>query len=89
VDTEVDLDEHLYVADVPVTATIDDLERFAARLAETPLDRRRPLWEVHVAERLADGRAAVVVKVHHALAAILAAVPPAAGDAAGRSSDEI
>ena len=67
-DAEVDLDQHLHVADLPPDAGIADLEELAARIAEERLDRNRPLWEFHVVERLADGRAAIIAKVHHALA---------------------
>lgn len=64
----VDLDQHIVRANLPDGAGIADVERLAATLAEVPLDRSRPLWELHVVEHLADGRAAVVAKVHHALA---------------------
>ena len=67
-DADVDLDQHLHVADLPPDAGITDLEELAARIAEEPLDRSRPLWEFHVVEQLADGRAAIIAKVHHALA---------------------
>ena len=67
-DADVDLDQHLHVADLPPDAGIADLEELAARIAEERLDRNRPLWEFHVVERLADGRAAIIAKVHHALA---------------------
>ena len=45
-----------------------DLEVLIGRIASTPLDRRFPLWELHYCEGLADGRVAVVGKMHHALA---------------------
>jgi diacylglycerol O-acyltransferase / wax synthase len=31
------------------------------------LDRSHPLWEIHLAPRLADGSAGVLMKIHHAL----------------------
>ena len=37
-------------------------------LHAAPLNRERPLWEMHLIEGLADGRYAVYIKVHHALA---------------------
>ena len=46
-------------------------ERFAAlrdTLLSTPLDRRRPLWQLAFVPRLADGRFGVVGRVHHAMA---------------------
>ncbi|HEV3228018.1 MAG TPA: wax ester/triacylglycerol synthase family O-acyltransferase [Solirubrobacteraceae bacterium] len=32
-----------------------------------PLDRRRPLWEVHLVPRLDDGRVGLAMKMHHAM----------------------
>ena len=31
-----------------------------------PLDRARPLWEIHVVEGLYDGNVALIGKIHHA-----------------------
>lgn len=67
-DAEVDLVRHVVRADLPDDVGVADVERLAGRLAEHPLDRTRPLWELHVVEHMADGRAAVIAKVHHALA---------------------
>lgn len=78
-DGEPDLHRHVIAAELPADAGVHDLEALAARLAEVPLDRDRPLWEIHVAERLADGRAAVIAKVHHALADGITAVGIVAG----------
>ena len=45
-----------------------ELEALIGRVAGTPLDRTRPLWEMHVCQGLGDGRVAVIAKMHHALA---------------------
>ena len=37
-------------------------------LLSTPLDRTRPLWQIALIPRLSDGRAAVIGRVHHAMA---------------------
>lgn len=37
-------------------------------LLSTPLDRSRPLWQLAFVPRLADGRLAVIGRVHHAMA---------------------
>ena len=38
------------------------------------LDRDRPLWEIRIADRLADGRIAVIGKAHHCMVDGIAAV---------------
>ena len=45
----------------------DDLEAVAADVLARPLDRHRPLWEIHVVEGLPDGRTGMIMKLHHAV----------------------
>ncbi|MEO6121832.1 MAG: wax ester/triacylglycerol synthase family O-acyltransferase [Acidimicrobiales bacterium] len=60
------LDNHLRrLAVAPPGGEAELLDAVGAALA-VPLDRSRPRWELHVAEGLADGRAAVLAKSHHA-----------------------
>jgi hypothetical protein len=47
---------------------VAELWDLASRLHAGPLDRSRPLWQLHLIEGLADGRYAMYIKVHHALA---------------------
>ena len=44
-----------------------DLEAVAADVLARPLDRRRPLWEVHIVEELPAGRTGMILKLHHAV----------------------
>ena len=44
-----------------------DLEAVAADVLARPLDRHRPLWEMHVVEGLPDGRTGMIMKLHHAV----------------------
>jgi diacylglycerol O-acyltransferase len=37
------------------------------RVLSVPLQRSRPLWEIHLAPRLTGGRCGLVAKIHHAL----------------------
>lgn len=46
----------------------DDLDALVSRLASTPLAHDRPLWQLYFVEGLEGGRAAYVVKIHHAVA---------------------
>lgn len=71
---EVDLDYHLRRVQVPAPGGRSELDEVIGRVASTPLDRGRPLWEFHFAEGLADGRFALIGKVHYALADGVASV---------------
>ncbi|OBF03926.1 diacylglycerol O-acyltransferase [Mycobacterium sp. ACS4054] len=73
-DCEVDLDYHLRRVQVPAPGGRRELDEVIGRIASTPLNRGRPLWEFHFAEGLAGGRFALVGKVHHALADGVASV---------------
>jgi diacylglycerol O-acyltransferase len=55
-----------------------DLAEVADMAMSVPLCRERPLWELWIADELADGRIGVVGKVHHCLVDGIAAVELAA-----------
>jgi diacylglycerol O-acyltransferase / wax synthase len=65
---DIDLDYHLRQARVPAPGGRRELDQLIGEIASTPLDRRRPLWEMYIAEGLADNRIAIIHKVHHVLA---------------------
>ena len=65
---DIDLDYHLRRARVPAPGGRRELDQLIGEIASTPLDRDRPLWEMYVAEGLADNRIAIIHKVHHVLA---------------------
>jgi WS/DGAT/MGAT family acyltransferase len=48
---------------------LDDqrFELLCDSVLSAPLDRDRPLWEIRLAPRFADGRCGLVAKIHHAL----------------------
>ena len=50
------------------------LPELAGSVLSTPLSRERPLWELWIADRLADGRMGVVCKAHHCMVDGIAAV---------------
>ena len=70
---EIDPRRHFFRHDVGGEGTMRDLERLIGEICSTPLDRSFPLWELHLCEGLADGRVAIVGKIHHAMADGLAA----------------
>lgn len=61
----VDLDHHLRHVALPAPGGERELDALVSDLQSRPLDRRRPLWECHVIEGLADGRFAIFLKLHH------------------------
>ncbi len=66
-DPEFDLDDHLTRASLPSPGGPRELDTLMAEIMSRPLDHDRPLWEMVVVEGLADGRAALVAKLHHAI----------------------
>jgi diacylglycerol O-acyltransferase / wax synthase len=65
---DIDLDYHLRLARVPAPGGRRELDELIGEIASTPLDRSRPLWEMYIAEGLAEDRIAIIHKVHHVLA---------------------
>ena len=68
VNGDIDFDYHVRRARVPAPGGRRELDELIGKIASTPLDRGRPLWEMYVAEGLADDRIAIIHKVHHVLA---------------------
>ena len=58
---------HIKRARLPDSAGKPELQRFVADLVTRPLDRAHPLWDFHVVEDF-EGGAAVVARLHHAIA---------------------
>ena len=65
---EPDLDYHVRRARIPAPGTSQEMDRVVGRLAGWPLDRAHPLWQLWLLEGRADGRVAVMVKLHHSVA---------------------
>jgi diacylglycerol O-acyltransferase / wax synthase len=63
---EIDLDYHLFHSALPKPGGERELGVLASRLHAMPLDRNRPLWEMHVIEGLENNEFAILLKLHHA-----------------------
>ncbi len=77
-DTGFDLDWHVRQASLPAPGREAELGAFVGREFSHRLDRSRPLWEATLIEGLAQGRKALLFKVHHALVDGMAALGMAA-----------
>ncbi|QCB50357.1 wax ester/triacylglycerol synthase family O-acyltransferase [Rhodococcus sp. PAMC28707] len=64
---DIDFDYHVRRTVLPSPGRIRELFQFLSLNHSTPLDRYRPMWEVHIIEGLVDGRIALYTKVHHSL----------------------
>lgn len=73
VDGPVDLEEHVLAGAVPAPGSDREFAAVAAELMSVKLDRRRPLWEIHVLDGLAGDRTGIAMKFHHAAADALSA----------------
>jgi WS/DGAT/MGAT family acyltransferase len=62
------LDYHLRFTALAPPGGEAELCTLAGRVFGQQLDRDRPLWEMWIAEGLADGRWAVIAKIHHCMA---------------------
>ena len=62
-----DIAHHIKRARLPGAADKAEFERYVGDLAGRPLERARPLWEFHIVEDY-EGGAAVVTRIHHAIA---------------------
>jgi diacylglycerol O-acyltransferase / wax synthase len=67
-DPNLDVSHHIHRAALPHPGDDETLYRFAADIMERRLDRERPLWECWIIEGLADGRWAMLMKIHHCIA---------------------
>ena len=65
-DPDFDLNNHIHSAHL-ARPTLAALERFSGHLFSEIMDRTRPLWDLTLVDGLAEGRSALVARVHHSL----------------------
>jgi len=72
-DPQFDLNAHVQRVSLAPPGDLAALQELVSELMSTPLDFSRPLWEIHLVEHYADGRAvgdgcALIVRLHHCIA---------------------
>jgi diacylglycerol O-acyltransferase len=65
-DPDFKIESHLKQHQVPADSTIEQAIEAALRVHEPPLDRNRPLWEMHLFSGIPN-RSILLWKIHHAL----------------------
>ena len=68
VDPNFDLGYHMRHYSLPEGSCWDDVLTEARRQSMTDFDKERPLWRLTVLEGLPGGKAALIMKLHHAIA---------------------
>ena len=63
-----DIRRHIFHETLDAPGGQAQLEALAGRILSHVMDRRKPLWDIHVIDGLENGRGAMLVRVHHALA---------------------
>ena len=72
-DPEFDIAEHVRVCRLAPPAGEVELRELCADLMAVPLPRTHPLWDLTFVEGMADGRVALIERLHHSMADGLAA----------------
>jgi len=67
-DPNFDIARHIFQVRVGAPGDEAALEALSGRILSQVMDRTKPLWEIYIVDGLKDGRGALIVKVHHALA---------------------
>lgn len=65
-DPDFDLDWHVRDVQVPAPGGKAELAALVAEIHGRPMDRSRPLWDMHVIHGLEGGHVAVMARTHHA-----------------------
>jgi diacylglycerol O-acyltransferase / wax synthase len=65
-DPDFDIEFHVRNLALPAPGNEVQLAEQVARISSRPLDRARPLWEIYIIDGLANNRAAMLTKIHHA-----------------------
>jgi WS/DGAT/MGAT family acyltransferase len=66
-DPNFDVKKHVFHVDLSSPGRQEQLMELSLRLFAQPLDRNKPLWEMHVIHGLEGDRTAIVSKVHHCM----------------------
>jgi len=67
-DPHFDIRQHIFRVSLDPPGGQGQFEALVGRILSQLMDRSKPLWDLHVVDGLKDGRGALIVRIHHALA---------------------
>ena len=67
-DPRFDIRRHIFQVRLEAPGGEAELQALAGRIFSEVMDRSKPLWDMHLVDGLKDGRGAIILRVHHALA---------------------
>lgn len=67
-DPHFDIRRHIFQVRLKLPGGDGELQALAGRILSEVMDRSKPLWDMHVVDGLKDGRGAIILRVHHAVA---------------------
>ena len=65
-DPEFNIDDHLHALGVPAPGGDHELAAVVNEIGGLPMDLRRPLWDLWFLDGLAEGKKAIMMRMHHA-----------------------
>ena len=66
-DSHFNINAHIHRVGLPSPNDEAALQEMVSQLVSTPLDKTKPLWQVHIIENVGEG-SAILARMHHALA---------------------
>ena len=66
-DPNFNISNHLFHHELPAGTSVEEMVKAGMEVYAPPLNRNRPVWEMHLYEGLEGDRSAVIWKVHHCM----------------------
>lgn len=65
-DDDFNIERHVHRIAIPAPGGMEEMSQICGHLVAQVLDRKKPLWDMWVLEEMADGKVALVLRMHHA-----------------------
>lgn len=62
-----DIKQHIFKVENEKTLSQNELMAYAGKVLTGVMDRGKPLWEIHIVEKVEGNRSAMITKIHHCM----------------------